>query len=139
LTAVRIAELAREPAPFDTPVIAESIAEIESDWQEVARLVEHGQAVHGDRKHAAGERLQRDTLEFIRSGAEVGERHHRLFRAAGNLREFDASRILIESLLTEAALDSGLPPSEVARQIRCGIEYADRQRVAPSTMEGGGV
>jgi len=36
---------------------------------------------------------------------------------------------LCVALLTEPGLDCGLSPSETARQIKCGIEHAQRQRV----------
>ena len=77
---------------------------------------------------SSAERLNRDTLEFIRAGADDGERHTRLFRAAANLKEFNAPPKLVHALLTEAALDSGLSPSEVRRQIDCGIAHADRSK-----------
>ena len=70
-------------------------------------------------------RLNRDTLAFIQHGAEEGERHPRLFRAAANLREFAAPPALIHALLTEPAMDTGLAPAEVKRQIECGIAHAD--------------
>jgi hypothetical protein len=137
LSAARVAELARDPAPFDVPVVGELVAEIEADWQEAAECLERDQAARQGRTHPAGDRLQRETLDFIRDGAAEGERHPRLFRAAANLREFDAPPALVHALLAEAALDCGLPPAEVARQIRCGIEHADRQRGGTGIGEGG--
>ena len=65
---------------------------------------------------------------------EVGERHPRLFSAAANLAEFETIDDLIVAVLTEPGLDIGLPPREVERQIRCGIEHARRK-----TGEGGAV
>jgi hypothetical protein len=127
LTAERILEIAREPAPFDLPQFFEVIGELESDWNEAAALVAKRQA---SRTTATTDdaRVTRSTLDFIREGAEVGSRRPRLFSAAANLREFGAPPLLIVGLLLEAALDTGLPPSEVERQIRCGIEHADRQQ-----------
>jgi hypothetical protein len=69
------------------------------------------------------------TLDFIRDGASAGERAMRLFRAAANLAEFDCPPDLAHALLNEAALDSGFTPSEVKRQIECGLVHARRQRV----------
>jgi len=135
LSAARVAELAHEPAPFELSVSSEPVPEMETDWTEATSLVTD-KAFRCGRKHSPGGRLQRDTLEFIRNGAEEGERHTRLFRAAGNLREFNAASELIDSLLMEAALDSGLSPSEAARQIRCGIEHAERQRSMTGQTEG---
>lgn len=137
LTASRITELAREPAPFDVPSVAGPVPEIETAWNDAVTSLKGERKGEAGRTHPAGGRLQRDTLEFIRNGAEEGERHTRLFRAAGNLREFDAPPTLVYALLTEAGLDSGLSPSEVTRQIRCGIEHTDRQRAVNESDEGG--
>lgn len=61
------------------------------------------------------------------SSVEVGERHRRLFSSAANMAEFGTIDDLILALLTEPGLDTGLPPREVERQIRTGIEHARRQ------------
>ena len=45
-----------------------------------------------------------------------------------NLAELGTLDDLIRAILTEPGLDTGLPPREVERQIRCGIEHARRQR-----------
>lgn len=138
LTAARVTELAAAPAPFSFLRDAEEPdPALAADWDEAAATLRRDQGARGERMRAGATRLQRETLEFIQHGAEEGERHARLFRAAGNLREFNAAPELIDALLTEAALDSGLSPSEAARQIRCGIEHADRQRGAAERPEGG--
>lgn len=67
--------------------------------------------------------LNRSTIEFVRNGASCGDRHRRLFSAAANLAEFSCSFELALALLSESALDSGLSPSEVRRQIECGLAY----------------
>ena len=59
---------------------------------------------------------------------EVGERHRRLFSAAANMAELGTIDDLILAILTEPGLDTGLPPREVERQIRTGIEHTRRQR-----------
>jgi hypothetical protein len=46
-----------------------------------------------------------------------------LFSAAANLAELGCSFDLASALLSEAALDSGLSPSEVRRQIECGLNH----------------
>jgi hypothetical protein len=56
----------------------------------------------------------------------VGDRHRLLYSAARNLGEFGCPHELAWALLSEAALDSGLPPREVRRQIECGL--ADAQK-----------
>ena len=57
-------------------------------------------------------RLNALTLAFIEDARTEGERALRLFRAAGNFGEFDCPAALALALLTEAALESGLAPSE---------------------------
>ncbi len=138
LTSARIADLAHEPVTFGYLCeVAEPDTELAADWVEATATLQQVRGARAVRADITGRRLQRDTLEFIRNGAEEGERHTRLFRAAGNLREFNASPELIDALLTEAALDSGLSPSEAARQIRCGIEHADRQVSTTKQTDGG--
>src|SRR5262249_29157029 len=68
-------------------------------------------------------RLNRATLEFIRDGAEEPNRHRRLFSATANLAEFSCPPPLAHTLLSEPALDSGLSPSDVRRQIECGLKH----------------
>jgi len=46
-----------------------------------------------------------------------------LFSAAANLGEFNCPPALAHALLTEAGLDSGLSPSDVRRQIECGLNH----------------
>ncbi|MDB5311281.1 MAG: hypothetical protein JWO38_5483, partial [Gemmataceae bacterium] len=124
----RIAELAREPVPFEVPPVGELVTELEVDWGEAAAEAQKRSA-QGGRPHPG--RLQRATVEFLHDGAEEGERHPRLFRAAADMAEIAAAHgldTLIHALLTEPALDTGLAPAEVERQIRCGIEYARSQR-----------
>ena len=77
----------------------------------------------GNLKTFAGDRseLNRSTLEFIRDGADQGERHRMLYSAAANLAELGCSLRLASALLTDAALDSGLPPADVRRAIENGI------------------
>lgn len=67
--------------------------------------------------------LNRSSIDFICEGATSGDRHRRLFSAAANLSEFSCSFELAWALLSESALDSGLSPSEVRRQIECGLAY----------------
>ena len=120
----RIQELAGAPLGFELPDVTVNPPALATDWAEAAVLLLLQQDGRAGRHHTAGSRLQRDTLEFIREGAD-GERHTRLFRAAGDLREHGAPAELIHALLVEAALDSGLSQSEVTRTIACGIENSD--------------
>ncbi len=127
-TSARIVELAQEPAPFEVPGVGEMSAELESDWHEAGEAIGRETAARIGRPHPG--RLQQATTEFLTSGAEEGERHPRLFRAAADMAELAGVRgldSLIHALLTDPALDTGLSPSEVERQIRCGIEHGQRQ------------
>jgi hypothetical protein len=128
LSADAILALAVEPAPFDLPTPAVPSATAAADWLEAARAVERRAF---ERREAAAEgtpRLNATTLDFIRDGAPDGERATRLFRAAANLGEFDCPPALAHALLSEAALDSGLTPSETRRQIDTGLAHARRQQ-----------
>jgi len=115
--------LAREPAPFTLPAVTGTSDQAAADWQAAAALV----ASEGETKaarRAAGNgspTLNRSTLDFIREGAHQGDRHRLLFSAAANLREFGCPPALAFTLLEESALDAGLPPKEVRRQIECGL------------------
>jgi hypothetical protein len=120
----RITELAAEPSGFETLAVTTNPPALATDWTE-AEAALRDQGARSVRSQNSNSRLQRDTLGFIRDGAEDGERHTRLFRASGDLRDHGAPAELVYALLTEAALDSGLSPSEVARTITCGIENSD--------------
>jgi len=49
-----------------------------------------------------------------------------LFSAAANLAELGCPPALAHELLTEAGRDAGLSPSEVRRQIDCGLRHRGR-------------
>lgn len=122
----RMIELAAEPEPFDIPEPAPVADQAVRDWAAVADAVETEHRAAELRRGTVGKsgaRLNRATLDFIRDGATTGDRHRLLFSAAANLAEFGCSVALAEALLTEAALDSGLSPSEVRRQIECGLKH----------------
>jgi hypothetical protein len=129
LSLSRITSLAGHPAPFDIPTPAAECPEATADWSAAARTVEEREA---DRtklrvERHGPDRLQRETLDFIREGADEPGRAVRLFRAAANLAEFGCPVDLAHELLTPAARDSGLPPSEIRRQVNCGLAHAARQ------------
>ena len=131
LTAARIAELAREPVPFDVPKVVKPIVGLESDWNEAAALVGKERAMRSTQNHPG--RLQRATVECLHDGAEEGERRLRLFRAAADMSELAISGGvdgLIHALLTVPGLDCGVKPSDVRRQIQSGIDHG-RGRTAP--------
>ena len=106
-----------------------------TDWQETVERIEHETEAARERRAAPDRsaRLNRATLDFIRDGAGSGDRHRLLFSAAANLAEFGCPSELAHELLTDAALDSGLSPSETRRQIDCGLSHntAGRQAASP--------
>ncbi len=98
-----------------------------ADWQAALQAVERETEGKAQRRAAVADgtpRLNRATLDFIRDAADQGDRHRLLFSAAANLAEFGCPPALAHALLTEAALDSGLTPSDVRRQIECGLTQA---------------
>lgn len=119
-----IVEAARSPDPFEVPASVRPHRRAEEDWAEAERqVVEHEVAMTARGARSTGSAsLNRLTLDFIRDGAQNGERAKRLFSAAANLAEFRCPSDLAQALLVESALDSGLSPSEAQRQIQCGLE-----------------
>jgi hypothetical protein len=130
------AESLRELRPPVLPAAPNATAA--ADWQAAAALVASAAEAMAARR-AAGNgtpTLNRATLAFIRGGTEPGGhgpkedkrlgvgRHRLLFSAAANLAEFGCPPALAVALLEESALDSGLAPREVRRQIDCGLSAA---------------
>ena len=103
------------------------------DWQRAVDATRQQAAAIRQRRTDTAATLNRQTIEFIRDGATAGDRHRLLFSAAANLAEFGCPSALAHSLLTEAALDSGLSPNEVRRQIDCGLSH----RTATNRSGGG--
>ena len=143
----RVIEFAREPLAFDVPEDPAPNEQARLDWQEAVDDLKRKAVAMNERRarNAAGTnsgRLNRATFYFIRDGALSGDRHRALFAAAANLAEFGCPALLAHELLTEAALDCGLSPSEVRRVIDCGLAHrgkaasheAAAQCVAPDTQ-----
>jgi hypothetical protein len=130
LDAGRIREVARAPEPFGLPLATAPNDQAAADWQAALQAVEREAVVKAQRCVAVADgtpRLNRATLDFITGGADQGDRHRLLFSAAANLAEFGCSAALAYALLAEAALDSGLPPADVRRQIKCGLAHARKE------------
>jgi hypothetical protein len=126
LTAERVQQLAARPEPFEPPAVVVTNDQAAADWQAALQAVEREAVTKAERRAATADgspRLNRATLDFIRDGAEQGERRPRLFSAAANLAEFNCPPSLAHALLGEAALDSGLTPNDVRRQIECGLNH----------------
>ena len=137
----RILELARQPAPFTLPEVTGTSDQADADWQAAAALVEQEAEAKAVRR-AAGNgapTLNRATLDFIRHGADQGDRHRLLFSAAANLAEFGCPPALAVALLEEPSLDSGLPPKEVRRQIDCGLAAVGSPSPIGATSSGADV
>jgi len=132
LTASEIVDLASTPKAFALPVIPGACRQGLNDWQ-IARDAVDFEAIAAT-KHPRQPRsdgftgsqfatLNRSTWEFMHDGATSGDRHRRLFSAAANLGEVGCSFELAWALLNESALDSGLSPSDLRRQIDCGLNH----------------
>jgi len=126
LSVDEIIEMAKTPEPFEvpTPPSGRCNPQLADDWKAATEYVrnEAEAQLHRHANPADFKALNRLTTEFIRDGANVGERQLRLFSAAANLGEFSCPPVLAHALLTESARDSGLPPNEVRRTIEGGLE-----------------
>jgi hypothetical protein len=124
LDAVR--SLAEKPAPFDLPTPPPICERAKTDWLEAIELVRNASEAKSKRAAISSgtPKLNRGTMEYLRgeSIAEGDSRHVRLYSAACNLAEFGCTSALAHALLTEPGLDSGLSPSDVNRQIECGLK-----------------
>lgn len=127
----RIVELAREPQVFEVPDYPPVNETARQDWQHAVEDLQRRTVAAAERREESSGsiRLNRATLTFIREGALQGDRHRALFAAAANLSEFGCPQELAHELLTEAGLDSGLPPGEVRRQIKCGLAHSSQSQV----------
>jgi hypothetical protein len=121
-----IRRLAESPGPFGLPAPAAACEQAAADWQAAVTAVCQQSEEKVRRRAAVASgmpTLNRLTLDFIRDGAVQGDRHRLLFSAAANLAELGCPPALAHALLTETALDSGLSPSDVRRQIDCGLQH----------------
>jgi hypothetical protein len=124
LKTATIVGLAAEPEPFDLPNPPPVNDQAVADWKAAGEHVAQQATAMRQRRLATNgsPTLNRQTMEFLRDGAPVGDRHRLLFSAAANLAELDCPSALARALLTEPALDTGLSPKEVRRQIDCGLD-----------------
>jgi len=139
-----IVEIAKTPAPFTVPAVTMASEQAAADWQAAAAVVASEAEAKAARRAAGtgAPTLNKATLEFIREGAGTGDRHRLLYSAAANLAEFGCTPALAVALLEESALDSGLSPKDVRRQIDCGLTAvgsaspsAPTQRLAPQSTQ----
>jgi hypothetical protein len=146
ITVDGLLDLARTPAPFDPPSTdgVDSADMLVAVWDDAGRAVtEKAEAMEQRRLEvASGDRavtLNRKTREFLNGEVEVGERYPRLYSAAANLAELGCPLPAVRALLTEPALDTGLPPKDVARQIECGHAAAHPLVAHAAAVLGGTV
>jgi hypothetical protein len=127
---------AAHPAGDGIPAVRSCPARLADDWRdaerESARTAEARAAVRRDFGGGPDLRAPRYLVDFLRFGTDEGERHETLFRCAAWLTEQGAPPSLCSALLTEPGRDVGLAPKDVGRQILCGIEHAQKQRIAPA-------
>ena len=121
-----IKRLAETPEAFDVPTFPPVNEQAATDWREAAHNVERATEAKAERRAAGlSSRLNRATRDIIGNVEPIaaGDRHRLLFSAAANLAELDCPSALAHELLTEAGRDAGLSPSEVRRQIDCGLSH----------------
>ena len=125
LRPTRIIELAAEPLPIELPSSPKPCRLAIQDWRAAVDSVQAQQSTTSAiaTKGARFGTVNRSTMDFIREGANQGDRHRSLFSAAANLAEFGCGYELAWAILSESALDSGLSPSDVRRQIECGLKH----------------
>jgi hypothetical protein len=126
VTVKGVLDMARTPEPFDVPSTdgVESADFLVATWDAAGRLVaERAAAVEQRRAElTSGTRaatVNRLTRAFLNGEVEK-DRHKALFSAAANLAELGVPLSAAVALLTEPALDTGLPAKDVLRQIECG-------------------
>lgn len=119
--------LARTPEAFDVPSTdgVESADMLVAVWDTAGRAVaEKAAAVEQRRLEvASGARavtVNKLTRAFLNGEVEAGDRHRLLYSASANLAELGCPLPALVALLTEPALDLGLPPKDVARGIENG-------------------
>lgn len=120
-----------EPIPYDPPAPPSPARRLVADWREVEVEVRRQARERRERRvgPVADARINPTTRLLLTDSTAVqtGERHAVIFSAAANLAEFRDLDDLIVALLTPPARQTGLKPSEVERQIRCGIAHARRE------------
>jgi hypothetical protein len=122
---------AAQPGADEMPIWNGDVARLAGDWQATEEVVRRDAERQASIRSATiaqpDSRAPKWLVDFLRFGVPVGERHKTLFRAAAWLTEQGAPPSLCHAILTEPGCDLGLTPSDVARQIRCGIEHALKQ------------
>lgn len=141
-----VLDMARKPEPFDVPSTdgIDSADMLVAVWERATGAVAEKNAAAEQRRLevASGGRtasVNKLTRAFLTGEVEVGDRHRLLYSAAANLAELGCPLPAVRALLTEPALDLGLPPKDVARQIECGHAAAHPLVAPPAAVFGGTV
>jgi hypothetical protein len=122
-----ILEIAAEPREGWIPEPVGVNSEAADCWREIVKLVDDDKAASTERRSTNGAaKLNPTTRAVLVEGSFVGDRHRELFSSAANLAEFSSVDELAFALLTPCGLNSGLTPSEVQRQIACGLKHGGR-------------
>ena len=129
LDAARICELAKAPCPADLVPASELGPWCDGQRPGLSREVveETPGRVESGLGTYLEKRISKDTLRYIREGDTFTDgRKMGLFRAAANLAECGVPGEVIEALLVRQALDSGIAPAVVDKQVRDGIHHGGR-------------
>jgi hypothetical protein len=122
-----IFEIAAEPREGWIPEPVGVNSEAADCWREIVTLVDDDKTASTERRSTNGTaKLNPTTRAVLVEGSFVGDRHRELFSSAANLAEFGSVEELAFALLTPCGLNSGLSPSDVQRQIACGLKHGGR-------------
>jgi hypothetical protein len=138
LTVQGIREIAKCPAGDGIPDAGTFPKQLPEDWRQAEEQASGSlqTRIASRREPNSDVRAPRWFLDFFRFGVQVGERRPTLFRAAAWLTEQGAPPPLVKALLWEVACDQAIAPTDVARQIACGVEHANRQGAADHPSDG---
>jgi len=130
--------LAAKPQPFELQDLSGCgpFPALAAEWHNAAEAVSKRQKALEDRRRDIENGMtmapvNRHTIDLIRGEPiAVGDRHRMIYAAARNLADAGAPLHLVRELLREPALDTGLPPREVDRQLDCGFSDAIKKTKA---------
>jgi hypothetical protein len=126
MSSAAITMISKEPEECELPAPVPIDELAADDWgNSVSRVDEQTEAELRNGRTDA--KLNALTRAFIQEGAATGDRHRLLYSAACNLAEFGCPDALAYELLMTPGLDSGLSPSDVRRQIDCGLRDGGRR------------
>ena len=146
ITVDEVLGMARQPMPFEVPSAegVESVDFLVAEWDKASRAsVDRAAAAEQRRRELAGGGVGGSvnalTRAFLAGDIGTGDRHRLLYSAAANLAEIGCSLPAVRALLTDPALDLGLPPKDVSRGIDNGFARADPFVASAAELFGGTV